>query len=294
MNERCRCAAVCLALAVSLLLASSGTAQAQSTAPSAGLLVAPTRVTFDARHRTAALTVMNSGNKAATYRISFVQMVMNEKGQVRELSPEEQAHNPADQLVRFSPRQVYLEPGIAQTVRLQVRKPETLADGEYRSHLLFRMLPNPEAQEQDKQGRGEPGGGLDVQLSVVYGVAVPVIVRHGELWSKVALQPIGIVNPTDKDPSKALVVQLSRSGTESTYGDLIATFVEKNGHEVPLSRMNGLAVYSPNPIRTVRMPLSPPAGLELRGGRIRVAYAKQEGKTPDKAEAIATGFLTVP
>src|SRR4051794_31814423 len=119
MNDRFRP----VALAVVACLALPSLARAEPAA-GAGLLVAPTRVAFDARHRTAAITVMNSGSKAATSRISFVQMVMDEAGQVRELTPEQQAQNPADQLVRYSPRQVYLEPGVAQTVRLQVRKPE--------------------------------------------------------------------------------------------------------------------------------------------------------------------------
>jgi hypothetical protein len=260
-----------------------------SGAPEAGLLVAPTRLTFDARHRTASLMVMNSGSQAATYRISFVQMAMDEKGQVRELTPEEAALNPADQLVRYSPRQVYLEPGVSQTVRLQVRKPENLAQGEYRSHLLFRMLPNADPALPD-QGTASGRGGLDIQLKILYGVAVPVIVRQGELWSKVALQPVGLVSPAGKDQPPALVVKLNRTGNESAYGDLTATLVESSGKEVPLCRMNGLAVYSPNPLRTVHMPLSPPPGVQLRSGRIRVAYAKPDHKN----EFMATGYLSLP
>jgi hypothetical protein len=288
MNDRFR--PVALAVVVCLALPSLARAE---PAPAAGLLVAPTRVAFDARHRTAAITVMNSGSKAATYRISFVQMVMDETGQVRELTPEQQAQNPADQLVRYSPRQVYLEPGVAQTVRLQVRKPENLAEGEYRSHLLFRMLPGADgaaAQAEPAQGDAKARSGLDVQLSIIYGVAVPIIVRNGELWSKVSLKPIGIVSPPAKNQPPALVVQLNRSGTESTYGDLIATLVQNGGHEVTLSRMNGLAVYSPNPVRTVRMPINPPPGTDLGAGRIRVAYSKQD----DKTEPIATGWLSLP
>ena len=43
----------------------------------------------------------------------------------------------AADLVRYSPRQVELAPGEVQTVRIQIRKPEGLKDGEYHSHLVF-------------------------------------------------------------------------------------------------------------------------------------------------------------
>ena len=46
----------------------------------------------------------------------------------------------ADGMLSWSPRQITLQPGTAQVVRLMVRKPEGLAEGEYRSHLDFMDL----------------------------------------------------------------------------------------------------------------------------------------------------------
>lgn len=78
--------------------------------------------------------------------------------------------------------------------------------------------------------------------------------------------------------------------TTTAKGDLTATFVGRNGVEVPVGRMNGLAVYVPNPSRTVRMPLYPPPGIALKNGSIRVTYAKQE----NKADVYAAGALALP
>jgi P pilus assembly chaperone PapD len=289
MNEKTGLVLLAALLGLSLALPANAQPNVGVKAAGAGLLVAPTRVTFDNRHRTAALTVVNNGNEAATYRISFIQMKMDETGQIREMTPAEAAVNPASELVRFSPRQVYLEPHASQTVRLQVRKPENLADGEYRSHLLLRVLPNEDSSGKARAGE-KPEAGLSVQLTMLYGVSIPIIVRQGELWSKVALQPLTYVPPQRKDEAPVLVVQMNRTGNESAYGDLSATLVEKNGRETRVGTIKGLAVYSPNPMRTVRMTLTPPPGVDLKSGRIRISYAKPDQKT----DLLASGYLNLP
>jgi hypothetical protein len=118
------------------------------------LLVAPTRVVLEGRQRTAEVTLVNTGSATATYRISFVNLRMNEQGGTTEIEassarPGEQFAEP---LVRYSPRQVTLEPQVAQTVRMQLRLPSDLPPGEYRSHLLFRAIPPVEPARSPTEG----------------------------------------------------------------------------------------------------------------------------------------------
>ena len=110
---------------------------------SGDLLVAPTRVVFEARRRSAEVTLVNIGTDTATYRISFVHQRMKPDGSLEAVDTPGPGEAFADDLVRFSPRQVTLEPRVAQTVRMQLRIPAGLTAGEYRSHLLFRAIPPP-------------------------------------------------------------------------------------------------------------------------------------------------------
>ena len=95
-------------------------------------------------------------------------------------------------LIRYSPRQVTLEPRVAQTVRVQLRLPADLPPGEYRSHLLFRAVPSAEAAPPTTS----PAAELSIQLTAIYGISIPVIVRHGETSVTTTLSELDLVPPT--------------------------------------------------------------------------------------------------
>src|SRR5262249_50468906 len=103
---------------------------------SASFLVAPTRVVLEGSRRTAELNIVNTGTRTATFRVSLVHMRMLENGDIAEVADVLPGESVADSLIRYSPRQVTLEPTRAQTVRIQVIKRADLPAGEYRSHLL--------------------------------------------------------------------------------------------------------------------------------------------------------------
>ncbi|HXO41142.1 MAG TPA: molecular chaperone, partial [Thermoanaerobaculia bacterium] len=48
---------------------------------------------------------------------------------------------------------------------------------------------------------------------------------------------------------------------------------------------NGVAVYTPNPLRRAAIPLSALPGVVLRNGRLHLAYTKQEKGNGTIAEA---------
>ena len=93
--------------------------------------------------RTAQVDLINNGSEPATYRISLVNQRMGEDGQFLPVDTPLAGELFANDMVQFSPRQVTLQPGTSQTVRVMVRKPAGLAAGEYRSHLHFEKMPEP-------------------------------------------------------------------------------------------------------------------------------------------------------
>jgi hypothetical protein len=166
---------------------------------------------------------------------------------------------------------VTLPPGGAQAVRLQLRKPAELEEGEYRSHLLFQALP-PAAQSDD--AATADGKELDIKLIPVYSVSIPLIVRQGTMSAAVAIRDLAVA----KD---ALTLTLDRKGTRSVYGDLTVSLRNsRGGAERVLARANGVAVYTPNGSRRVRIPL---AG-QLPPGELHVTFVERPGQ-PGRVEA---------
>jgi P pilus assembly chaperone PapD len=248
-----------------------------------GFRVTPTRLVFEGRTRTAELTLVNTGAEPATFRVSLVRMRMSETGAVEEIADPRPGEAFADTLVRFSPRQVELEPGAAQTVRVQLRKPNGLAPGEYRSHLVFRALPpaGPEAES----AAGRAARAVSIALRPVFGAAIPVIVRHGETRATVELGALELRPHAGPDGGPALALEMRRVGSQSVYGDLMVTCVPPGGRARAVGGMRGIAVYTPNALRRVLVPLRMEPGEPWTAGTLRVTYETAAGERDVLAEA---------
>jgi P pilus assembly protein, chaperone PapD len=237
------------------------------------LLVAPTRVVFSGNVRAAEISLMNTGNRAATYRISLVRLRMGESGEMREIKEVEPGERFADGLVRFFPQQVTLEPRVSQTVRLALRKPANLEAGEYRSHLLFRQIPSTEAPAEESKAEG-----LSVRLIPIFGISIPVIVRHGALPSLLLLRDAQVVETSPGE--QALQVTLWREGDSSVYGNLEVAYLPAAGGRVELGRVRGVAVYTPNLSRVVRVPLRRLESNTPGRGRLEVSFTATDAVRP--------------
>lgn len=282
-----------LAKALAVFLGLTATNAAVDDAMAQGgfgdITVTPTRIVLEGRQRSGTITLANTGAKKATYRISVVNMRMTENGGFQEIQEGKAlpGENFAEGLFRYAPRQVTLEPGQAQTIRIATRKPAGLLPGEYRSHLLIRAIPDSSAGQSIER---KPGDGIEVSLAVIAGVALPVIVRHGEVSAETSLSDF-TYNPAPaagSDGNASLAFRINRSGNASVYGDLAATYFAPQSDEgLLIGEINQLAVYIPNTHRLVKMLLVQPEGITLEsGGRIVVTY-----RTPPKdgGRTIAVG-----
>lgn len=273
----------CLAILALLLGSAPSPLLAGAEGGAGDLLVAPTRIVFEGRKRSAEVTLVNTGAQPATYRISFVNLRMDEQGGTRKITAAEALPGEqfSEELIRYSPRQVTLEPRVAQTVRMQVRLPAELASGEYRSHLLFRAVPPGAAMPSSPGAATE----LSIELIPIYGVAIPIIVRHGETSAEVVLTELELLESTRPETGSALRFWIRRTGNQSVHGNLTATFVPDAGRPVVVGRANGVAVYTPNPARHATMELHPPSGLLTQPGRLHLTYSQQGDADTILAEA---------
>jgi P pilus assembly chaperone PapD len=235
----------------------------------AELMLHPTRIVFDKNTRATQIELINNGSKPASYRISLVNRRMSEAGQFEAAESEQDGERFADAMLRYSPRQVTLQPGTAQTVRVMLRKPADLAEGEYRSHLQFDKLPEVEGTASI-ENQGTSGTQIGVVLNALVGAAVPVIVRHGASSASVKLA--GLTLGKDEARRAQLALQFEREGNSSVYGDVSVTFTPKNGKPQSLAQVKGIAVYTPNRIRKTMLPLQVPDGVALAGGTLDVSY----------------------
>ena len=255
-----------------------------------GVSVSPQRIVFEGRTRSSQVTLINNSTKPVTYRISFKNMQMKEDGTFVQIDKPQAGGRFADKLIRYSPREVTVPGKGTQTVRLMVRKPRDLEEGEYRSHMLFKALPPPDAGA-DIETLTVKKGEIKISIIPILSISIPIIVRHGKLSATVGLADLKIVPPSKPENPSRLGLKVTREGTSSAYGDISVQFQPGSGDEVEVGLVRGVAVYVPNKGRTLQVLLNPPQGVVLKGGTLRVTFRDR----PESGGAVlAKAELSVP
>lgn len=242
-------------------------------AAGANLMVTPSRVVFEDRARTAQVTLLNTGTEAGSFRISFIRQQMTETGEFVEVKANEEG-NFSDHMIRYSPRQITLPPGQSQVVRLMLRKPRDLAEGEYRSHMLFQSIPKSSKNSLESAVNPDQEG-ITIEIIPIVGVSIPVILRQGKLDSSMELKNAHIIPASDANPTPSIAVDMLRSGTSSIYGDFRAIYTPNNGgNPIVVAIANGVAVYTPNTLRQFAIPMNLPLGTSIEEGTVRIVFLK--------------------
>lgn len=226
------------------------------------IMVTPTRVIFDAKTRNQKVTVINSGNETGTYRILLVNKRMTPDGNIIDIEKAAAGEQFADKMIRYSPRQVTLKPGQSQIVRLSLRKPRDLENGEYRSHIKFKAIPKNTGVDIGQIN--DEKSGIGIKLTAIVSVTIPVIVRHGKTDASASIKSLKLLPPDKNNTRPMLSFELQRQGSQSVYGDFIAE-LESNGKSKIVGQMSGVAVYTPNASRKVKLTLNVPKDTPLKG-----------------------------
>ncbi|MEO6360137.1 MAG: molecular chaperone [Sphingomicrobium sp.] len=230
------------------------------------LLVAPTRIVLDGR-RGAEIILNNIGDEPATYRVSVEFRRMTREGDLVEVSEPTAEDKLVQDMIVYAPRRITLPPRQPQSIRISARPPQGLPDGEYRVHMLFRAIPPATpiaAQTADKPK------GLSFNLTPVYGVTIPVIVRLGNLDATAGITNVRLAT---RDGKPAVALDLTRSGSRSTFGEVR---VLKAGLKDPIAIQRAVAVYKEIGARQVSIPVDDSMKGQL-SGPVTVQYVETYG-----------------
>jgi P pilus assembly chaperone PapD len=200
------------------------------------LRVTMKRVIFEGPVRTELLTIVNNTAEEQAYRLGWRMMRMTEDSTLEYVKEGDSMEGlkPADEMIRYSPRRVVLPPGSSQQVRLMLRRPKDLPEGEYRSH--FWIQPEAPAQKFTPEKQAEADSKPVIQIKMLTGMTVPVFVRNGNLTASASITDAKAV------PGKEgmdVSFTLNREGNRSLYGDFAFTCNGKLAKEV-----QGIAVYT--------------------------------------------------
>lgn len=232
------------------------------------LLITPKRLVFDGTKRAQELNLVNIGQDTVTYTISFVQNRMKEDGSFEQIDTPDAGQNFANKNLRFFPRKVTLGPQEVQTVKVQTLRLTELADGEYRSHLYFRAEPRDRKASEKEAGKDT---GISVKIIPVFGISVPAIIRKGFNNTSIAFSNVSF--DFERDTIPVVSFTINRAGDMSVYGDITVEHVSPTGKVTRAGLVKGLAVYTPNPLRYVKVELDRSLGIDYHSGTLHTVYS---------------------
>lgn len=246
------------------------------------LMITPFRVVLDEKTRTAEVTLLNTTEKTNVYRMSWQDKEQTGLGSYINVDmPEENQHG-VSEMVRQSPRKVTIEPGKYQRIRLRLRMPTDLPDGEYRSHLVMKAV-------DEGLNEKEPVEKVDsvvVKLTARVSFSIPIMVRKGQNNSTASISTMDL---DASEPGKPkLTVGLAHSGEFSSYGSVKVYMKNGVGGDVlEIGDVGNVALFRETTLRKLTVPLKIP---EIpRGAIVQVVY---DGEDEYEAEQLATAAFT--
>lgn len=239
--------------------------------------IVPQKLVIENRERSADMTVLNLQDITGTFRIELVNFIQDENGVYSEIkTPLNPDFDPTEN-IRFSPRQFTLEPGGKQKVRISLRRPANLPEGEYRVHIKATRL------VEDDERRSETSHNISVISNI--GVTIPVIIRHGDTQADAKISAINLRKaPNTKTERAELDLTINRVGTESTIGMIeVLKKQEDSSQEKRIGYIKNMNVFTDIEKRNITIPLSE----DLKGsGTLHVRYIDdiQKGRIFDETD----------
>ncbi len=252
----------------------------ENTIAQGNLLITPKRVVFEGNKRSEELNLANTGTDSASYVISFIQIKMTDDGKFEQITQPDSTLKIASNNLRFFPRSVTLAPNEAQSVKVQLIKTNSLEDGEYRSHLYFRGIPNNNRALGEENSKKDEG--ISVKITPIFGLTLPIIIRKGDPTLEMNIADIALHFSPEKEPF--IKLKLNRTGNISSYGDVIVNYISNSDAVTRVALIKGLAVYTPNVSREINLKLDDSKTIDWHSGKIEVIYFDNGSQTKKLAE----------
>jgi len=201
------------------------------------------RVVFEGRKRSAVVTVINNSKEQRTYRLSWRHFKMTKDKALVAISDDElpEGLRPSKDMIRFSPRRFTLPSKSSQQVRMMLRTPAGIPDGEYRSHLAIipeaPVQPYGDRREGTQLKSSQKAGAV---LTMLAGASIPIIVRKGSLSADVKIEELSARRSGNTININFMV---NRTGGKSVYGRL-AFVCNAGANETLLKFIRGYTIYA--------------------------------------------------
>ncbi len=254
-----------------------------TTASYADILLSPLKVVIEGRDRSGQVVLINSGDKTNTYNIAWEQYDQNPETGGYDFIDKAKTPGRIDlqDFAVFTPRKVTLEPGERQIIRVGIRRPADLADGEYKSHIKFTALPDETVEYQTMQE------GNTAAAKVITSFSIPAVYRVGEYDSQVTIgDPSFGVQPTTG--LLQLMVPLTHTGKHGVLGEFEIYYQSKGEEEKYLMSFQNVNIFPETSRKDVAIPLD---SYGFDPGTLRIVYFKAEG---DKNDYVKIAEKSIP
>lgn len=198
----------------------------------------PFRVIMEPRDRSGEVMVMNLSNETRAFRANIINYRQKEDGTYEKLDdPLNPLFDPQD-IVRMSPQSFTLGPQGKQRVRIALRKPADLPDGEYRFHFSAISFSTSSERREDTEN-------IAAHMAMNVGVAIPIIVRHGDLTVESKLQDFELINAAESKTNKPeLRFTATRSGTRGTTGNIIVEWASSGSNFEKIGEVSNFNIFT--------------------------------------------------
>ncbi len=233
--------------------------------------ILPRIIVMEPRDRSGEITILNLFDDPSLYRIEYLNYRQNSDGTYTTLEQPLSEFFDPEKIVRLSPRQFTLQPQGRQKIRLSLRKPEALPEGEYRFHILAqrRELKDIERTAETKEDR------ISIQMKMNIGVAIPVVVRHGDTQVEAKITDAQYVAPNQANKQRpGLAISVMREGNASSIGSLSVFSGEER-----IGFISNFNIFTEINQRNVEVPLK----IDPQGkSGLRVVYQTESGQVFDE------------
>jgi hypothetical protein len=229
--------------------------------------IVPQLVVIESRERAGEIIVVNTTQELGDYELSIIHYRQDENGTYEILEEPLSPLFDPQEIVRMSPQEFQLSSLNRQKVRLALRKPADLPDGEYRFHLVAKGY---RAQEVN-----EPEDNIGVSMTINLAIAIPVVVRHGEVSATGTIGDFELVGSSQSNTGKPeLKFTAFREGNKSTLGRIDVSWAPDGQNFENIGFLNHFNVFTEIDKRFGAVPLNKMP----RGGTIRVLYTDTQTK----------------
>ncbi len=232
-----------------------------------GLIVSPERIVFEQGQRIQELILSNRGDQPSKYRISFINKRMTQWGNLETIDKKNADDLFADKYLQYAPKQVVLGPRETQKIRIMSRLPNKAEAGEYRSHLLIQEIPE---SAPAKSASDFSDSKLGVNITSIFGISLPVILRQGELNAEITLSSPKIER---HEEGTFINFDINRTGNKSIFG---TAKILTGGKEIGILR--NVATYTSTPLRHLSVRIDPAYDHTLNGKEIEITFGAENKK----------------